>query len=330
MHRTPLRPPFDPELDAVLEVMFAQRPSIGMDAATAAEMRQIGAGPVPGMSEDDLGTMGILRTEVTVPIYDGAETQASIFARSDHTELGPGIFYIHGGGMVTGHRLLGVAQALQWVVDHDAVLITIDYRLAPEFPDPYPVEDCYSGLVWAFDNARDIGIDAHRIIVSGASAGGGLAAGTALLARDRQGPQILAQMLLSPMIDDRDSTNSTMQFTGRCGWDRASNLYGWSSLLGDRAGTDNVSVYAAPARADDLSGLPPTFIDCGSAEVFRDEDVAFASKLWAAGVDAELHVWAGGFHGFDVVAPHAEVSRAAAAARDSWMARQIGKREVPY
>ncbi|WP_425551844.1 alpha/beta hydrolase fold domain-containing protein [Herbiconiux moechotypicola] len=122
------------------------------------------------------------------------------------------------------------------------------------------------------------------------SAGGGLAAGIALLARDRQGPALLGQLLICPILDDRDSTVSTLQFDGAGTWDRSSNLTGWTALLGSRRGTPEVSIYAAPARATDLTGLPSTYIDCGSAEVFRDEDVAYASSLWAAGVQAELHV----------------------------------------
>jgi acetyl esterase/lipase len=125
------------------------------------------------------------------------------------------------------------------------------------------------------------------------------------------------------MLDDRDQTVSTRQIDGIGVWDRGSNVTGWSALLGDRRGTGDVSVYAAPARATDLSGLPPAFVDCGSAEVFRDEDVAYATALWAAGVQAELHVWPGGFHGFDMMAPHAALAKAARAARDSWVARTL-------
>lgn len=161
-------------------------------------------------------------------------------------------------------------------------------------------------------------------MIAGASAGGGLAAGTALLARDRQGPALIGQMLVYPMLDDRDETVSSTQFDGVGMWDRASNRMGWTALLCDRRGTDEVSVYAAPARATDLSGLPPAFIDCGSAEVFRDEDVAYASALWGAGVQAELHVWPGGFHGCDLVAPESKLAKAMMAARDAWVARLLG------
>ncbi|ABH00457.1 possible lipase (plasmid) [Rhodococcus jostii RHA1] len=205
-------------------------------------------------------------------------------------------------------------------------LVTVEYRLAPEFPDPYPVEDSYAALVWIAEHAADLG-DQDRILIVGASAGAGVAAGTALLARDRSGPRLTGQLLIGPMIDDRDRTVSTTQYEGMPPWDRNSNRMGWTALLGDRRGTDDVSIYAAPSRAVDLSGLPPAFIDCGSAEVFRDEDVAYASALWAAGVQAELHVWAGGIHGFDFMTPDAAISRAARAARDGWVvARHLSSR----
>ncbi|WP_343871236.1 alpha/beta hydrolase fold domain-containing protein, partial [Agromyces bracchium] len=146
----------------------------------------------------------------------------------------------------------------------------------------------------------------------------------ALLARDRGGPALAGQMLICPMLDDRDQTISTRQIDGVGVWDRTSNLTGWNALLGERRGGDDVSPYAAPARATDHTGLPPAFIDCGSAEVFRDEDVAYATSLWAAGVQAELHVWPGGFHGFDMMAPHAAISKAAPEARTNWVARIFG------
>jgi acetyl esterase/lipase len=245
-------------------------------------------------------------------------------SKQGHDTSGPGIYHAHGGGMIVGDRFTGIESLIGWIDRYDAVVVTVEYRLAPEFPDPYPVEDCYAGLVWTADHADELGIDLGRLIIAGGSAGGGLAAGTALLARDRSGPALAGQLLMCPMLDDRDNTVSTLQIDGVGVWDRGSNVTGWNALLGDRKGGEGVSIYAAPARASDLSGLPPAYIDCGSAEVFRDEDVAFASALWAAGVQAELHVWAGGFHAFEGFAPHAAVSQAALAARDSWVARILG------
>lgn len=314
-----LRPPFDPELGAILAAVAEQMP-LSMTAEMIPMMRQ---GTPIDIDDQTLAAAGITRRDVTISGFEGAEIGVSVLARADHTGFGPGIFYTHGGGMVAGDRMAGVQVLLPWIAAHDAVVVTVEYRLAPEFPDPYPVEDCYAALVWAADHAAEIGVDADRLIIAGISAGGGLAAGTALLARDRGGPRLTGQMLICPMLDDRDQTVSSTQYDGAGLWDRSSNVMGWTALLGDRRATDDVSIYAAPARATDLSGLPPAFIDCGSAEVFRDEDVAYATALWAAGVQAELHVWPGGFHGFDLLAPTSAIGAAAIAARDNWVARHF-------
>ncbi|MFH9740077.1 alpha/beta hydrolase fold domain-containing protein [Streptomyces roseolus] len=226
--------------------------------------------------------------------------------------------------MIIGDRFTGMANVLDWALEHDAVVVSLDYRLAPEHPAPAPVEDACAGFVWTAAHAAELGIDPERILLAGTSAGGGLAAGVALLARDRKGPQALAQLLMSPMLDDRDETVSMRQYSGTGSWSRESNTTGWTALLGASRGTEAVSAYSAPARAEDLSGLPPAFIDVGSAEVFRDEDVAYASGLWAAGVQVELHVWAGGFHIFDGAAPSAALSTAALAARTAWVRRTLG------
>lgn len=315
------RPPFDPELEAVLAVVNDQIPTITPDliptmrAATAAMQESI---------DEVLASAGVVRREFTVPGHRGAELEATVFARADHTGIGPGVYHVHGGGMILGTRTLGIEHVLPWIVEHDAVAVSIEYRLAPEFPDPYPVEDCYAGLVWTAEHAAELGMDPDRLIVAGASAGGGLAAGTALLARDRRGPQLLGQVLIYPMLDDRDATSSTLQYDGVGMWNRECNRTGWNALLGDRRGTGDVSIYAAPARATDLSGLPAAYIDCGSAEVFRDEDVAYASALWRDGVQAELHVWPGGFHGFDLMAPHTAIAQAMTTTRNAWIARLLG------
>jgi acetyl esterase/lipase len=126
------------------------------------------------------------------------------------------------------------------------------------------------------------------------------------------------------MLDDRNQTVSANQFVDLGLWNSQSNATGWGAYLGARYGTDDVSIYAAPARATDLSGLPPAYIDVGSAEVFRDEAVAYASQIWTDGGDAELHVWAGGFHGFDLLAPDAQVSRESVRTRTRWVARHLG------
>jgi acetyl esterase/lipase len=319
MTTTLTRPPFDPELEAALVVIRESLPT----TFTADMIPALRDTPMMAAGRDAVLAAGLVTRDVTITSYDGAEIVLSVIERPDRTGTGPGIYHTHGGGMIIGDRWGGPAAFARWAHELNAVIVTVEYRLAPEHPDPTPVEDCYAGLVWTAEHAAELGIDPDRLMIGGGSAGGGLAAGTTLLARDRKGPALCAQLLMCPMLDDRDASVSTLQIDGVGVWDRASNVLGWTSLLGDRKGTDDVSIYAAPARATDLSGLPPAYIDCGSAEVFRDEDVAYATGIWAAGGQAELHVWAGGFHGFEMV-PHAAVSQAALAARDSWIARVLG------
>ena len=312
-------PPFDPELGVALDLAAATNsPTLTTEMIPLLRENQ-----VDPMLGEQIAAVGAVHEERTIKGHAGDQIVISIYRRPESSIVGPGIYHIHGGGMVAGSRFMGVEEFLPFIASHGAVLVSVEYRLAPEFPDPVPVEDCYAGLVWIAGNAAELGIDPARIIVTGASAGGGLAAGVTLLARDRQGPALRASLLMYPMLDDRDATVSSHQIEGIGVWDRTSNVTGWTALLGDRRGTDDVSIYAAPGRAEDLANLPPTFIDVGSAEVFRDEDVAYASRIWAAGGVAELHVWPGGFHAFESLAPRAQLSIAMIDARTRWLTRML-------
>jgi acetyl esterase/lipase len=190
--------------------------------------------------------------------------------------------------------------------------------------------DCYAGLVWTAAHAHELGIDPERIAVGGPSAGGGLAAGTALLARDRRGPRVAFQLLFEPMLDDRAITPSSNAYEDSVVWDRNANRFGWNALLGDRAGTDAVSHYAAPARATDVDGLPPAFVDVGEIETFRDECIVYAQRLMMAGVSTELHVYRGAVHGFDLMAPDSTVARVAWGLRWAALARAFGLRQPRF
>jgi acetyl esterase/lipase len=320
------RPPYDPDLEAVLAL------DDRIPATITPEMipRLRKGAPLAVDPNPILADAGISRRDVQIPGYLGADIVISILQKEGRTGMGPGVYYVHGGGMIMGDRWAGIQQFVPWILRFDAIVVTVEYRLAPEFRDPIPVEDCYAGLVWTAANAEDLGVDPSRLIIAGTSAGGGLAAGTTLLARNRHGPALAGQVLIYPMLDDRDTTVSAAQFEGVGVWDRTSNITGWAALLGDRAGTDDVSIYAAPGRAEDLSGLPPTFIDCGSAEVFRDEDVAYATALWQAGGQAELHIWPGGFHGFDTAAPDHVLAKAMTRARDEWIGRIFAPRPTNH
>jgi acetyl esterase/lipase len=313
-------PPFDIELAAALAAVAEFMPP-----TLSPEMIEPLRSGLPALPLDDIiAGRAISYEDRTIPGPEGApDLTVTIFRKEGHVG-GPGIYHLHGGGMIIGDRFTGIGDILEWVDLLDGVAVTVEYRLAPENPDPAPVEDGYAGLLWMAEHADELGFDPERLIVAGASAGGGLAAGVALLARDRGGPALAGQVLMYPMIDDRNETISSHQIDGTGVWDRGSNDTGWDALLGDRRKTDRVSIYAAPARATDLSGLPPTYIDCGSSEVFRDEDVSYASTIWACGGVAELHVWPGGFHGFDSLAPQAALSVLMRSTRTGWVLRLLG------
>ncbi|MDR2373289.1 MAG: alpha/beta hydrolase [Bifidobacteriaceae bacterium] len=237
----------------------------------------------------------------------------------------PAVYIIHGGGMVLGNRSMTAPQAAELVERHGAVVVSVEYRLAPEHPFPAGLEDCYTGLTWFAERAGELGADPGRILVTGTSAGGGLAAGLALLARDRGGPPLIGQLLDAPMIDDRNDTASSRQYDGIGVWDRNDNLTAWAALLGAAAGGPDVSPHAAPARETDLSRLPPTFIEVGAAEVFRDEAIKYALALGAAGTPCELHVYEGAHHGFAGFSAQAAVSRLAVQARQNWLDRLLAR-----
>jgi acetyl esterase/lipase len=315
-------PPFDPELAAALAVLAANLPAFTLDMIPA--MRQ--PNPVmPPVTNEELSRDGAFQVEERqVPGPEGAPDISLLICRPAGTAVpGPGIYHIHGGGMIIGDNRLGLPQMLEWAEELQAAVVSVEYRLAPETPHPGPVEDCYAGLVWTAAHADELGIDPGRLLVAGGSAGGGLTAAVALLARDRGGPALIGQMLMCPMLDDRNDTPSAWQMAGLGIWDRAANETGWTALLGAARGGPDVSPYAAPARAADLSGLPPAFIDVGSAETFRDEAVTYASRIWQAGGVAELHVWPGGFHAFAGMVPQAEISRESLAAQRNWLRRVL-------
>jgi acetyl esterase/lipase len=316
-------PPFDAELRPALDAMAASgRPEFTLAAIPL--IRQAPS-PFPVPTDDDLRRGGAFAVSTAAaPGPAGAPDVPLLICRPAGVTAPVACLYnIHGGGMIIGDNRTGLPGMLDHAEDLNLAVVSVDYRLAPETPHPGPVEDCYAGLCWTAGHAAELGIDPARLIVGGGSAGGGLAAAVALLARDRGGPALAGQLLICPMLDDRNDTPSSRQMAGLGVWDRAANAVGWTALLGDARGGPDVSPYAAPARAADLSGLPPAFIDVGSAETFRDEDVAYATRIWQAGGSAELHVWPGGFHGFAGLMPGASLSRAAVAAQRDWLRRLL-------
>jgi acetyl esterase/lipase len=218
---------------------------------------------------------------------------------------GPAAVYLHGGGMIYGTVDLYDRFIAAYVADSDVPMLAVDYRRAPEAPYPGPVEDCHTGLRWLAEHAGELGVDPGRIAVMGDSGGGGLAAGVALLARER-GPVLAKQILVYPMLDDR-TTVPDPALALFAAWSYDDNHTAWSALLGDIAGGPDVPAVAAPARAQDLSGLPPAYIEVGALDIFRDEDIDYARRLAAAGTSVELHVHPGCPHGFDRISSEPDV-----------------------
>jgi triacylglycerol lipase len=182
----------------------------------------------------------------------------------------------------------------------DCVVVDVEYRLAPETQFPGNIEDCYAGLTWLYRNASSLEVDARRIGLMGESAGGGLSAALALLARDRGDMALAFQVLVYPMLDDRTCVRADPHpYTWEFVWTPANNRFGWSCLLGVEPGSDGVSPYAAAARATDLTGLPPTFLSTAALDLFLEEDLDYARRLLRAGVPVELHVYPGAYHGYD-------------------------------
>ena len=240
---------------------------------------------VPGPDGDPDISVRIYRPRPTAPPTTLDRTEG----RPHATGTLPAVYFIHGGGMILGN-VAGEDPVATLICDQvQAVVVSVEYRLAPENPHPAPVEDCYAGLVWTAKNAAELGIDPDRLAIYGASAGGGLTIATALLARDRGGPAVSFMMPIYPMIDDTHESPSSHEITDIGIWDRDGNIQAWEWYLGGRAADQ----YAAPTRAEDLSGLPPAFIDVCTVDLFRDEEIAFAHRLMKDGLPMELQLYPG-------------------------------------
>jgi acetyl esterase/lipase len=276
--------PLDPQIvDAIALLDLGD-----LDAARLADFRVPFDIPMPdGVEWEDVQVPG--DPEITVRVYRSTTT----------TGPAPCIYSMHGGGYVIGSREIDNGAFATWCPELGVVGVSVEYRLAPDTPYPGPIEDCYRGLLWVHEHADELGVDRDRIGVAGVSAGGGLAAALALLARDRGEVPLAFQLLDCPMLDDRQQTPSS-RLDGLPVWSRASNEFGWRSYLGDLYGRDDVPYTAAPARATDLTGLPPAFVSVGTVDGFRDEDVDYATRLNQAGVPTELHVYPGLCHGYQI------------------------------
>jgi acetyl esterase/lipase len=235
----------------------------------------------------------------------GGELTLRLYRPQTASPRSAGLIYIHGGGMIMGDLESQDEVMRETATELNIPIASIDYRKAPEHPYPAAPEDCYTGICWVFENAGALGMNASNIGLMGASAGGGLALATALMLRDRQGPKLAFLLPIYPMIDDRHETASSHEVLDLGIWDREGSIKAWEWYLG---GTEP-DAYAAPARAEELSGLPPTYIDVGDLDLFRDENLAIVQRLSAAGVPVEFHLWTGAYHASELFAPEAELSR---------------------
>ena len=292
---------FDPELAVMVPLLPSLEADdpVTMRAGLSEMIAQLPPPDTTGLRIEDREILGTDRDPaVPVRIYWPDERS------------GPAAIYsVHGGGFIAGDLETEHALNVRLARELGVIVVSVDYRLAPETPFPGPLEDVYAGLVWMSDHADALGIDPQRIAIQGTSAGGGLCAALALLARDRGGPHIAFQFLSVPELDDRLTSGSMTEFIDTPLWNRPRAIFSWCCYLGPgRAGSDDVSIYAAPARASDLSGLPPAYVSVMHFDPLRDEGIAYALGLLSAGVTVELHLFPGTFHGSALI-QHAVISQ---------------------
>lgn len=310
---------FDPELLPLVDLL----PASDLDDIQAARAQFDGLLAALLASVD---TSGVVVEERSVPGPDGSPPVTAVVHTPDREPPAsgwPALLDIHGGGFVMGNAAMELPFAVRVANELGAVVVAPDYRLAPEHPFPAGLDDCYAVLRWMAAEAPALGIDAARIAVGGQSAGGGLSAAVALLARDRGGPAICFQFLGIPELDHRLETTSMRAFTDTPLWNRPAAERSWAAYLGDAADAGEVSPYASPAIATDLHGLPPAYVSTMEFDPLRDEGIRYALRLLEAGVSVELHSFPGTFHG-SAMLPTAEVSRREAAEVMSALARGLG------
>ena len=313
---------FDPELAefaAMAPVPGPAAPDSGVAEAVA--QREQARTVMSMLGESDLS--GLVVEEVRIPGLDGApDVPALVYRPEALIGTGPGIVQIHGGGFSSGSIFGDMEGASGLARAAGIVVVTPEYRLAPEHPAPAAVEDCYATLCWVHANAERLELDPARIAIGGGSAGGGIAAGLALMARDRGGPAICFQFLMIPELDHRLETPSMRQFDDTPMWNRHAAEQSWRWYLG--AGHDgDVSPYASPSIAPDLTGLPPAYVSAMEFDPLRDEAIHYALRLLEAGVSVELHSFPGTFHGSALVTT-AAVSKRESAERLAVMRRALG------
>lgn len=316
-------PPLNLELARVVEEKLGANPMASAEITPELLLSIVGNDPaVPDHELDQGGAVELTHLEIAAA-YGDEPLPVLIVAPAERTAKSlPCLYYTANGGKIRQGSTAGVTPFdTALVARHGIVLVSISPRVGPKHRHPAQVEDAYAGLNWIVENAEKLGIDASKIIIMGKSGGGGIAASTAIYARDKSGPRIAYQMLIYPMLDDRSLTVSSRY--AAAGWGPRHNQIGWRAILGDAAGGPDVDSYAAAAREKNLEGLPPAYVEVGSSEIFRDEDLQYACRLAEAGVPVEIHSWMGGFHGFEIVAPEANLSQVCLSTRESFLARAL-------
>jgi acetyl esterase len=264
---------------------------------------------------------------VTVPTTVGTPDVALRIYRPKGSGPKPVIYHMHGGGFVMGSAAMMDGFSWQLAESNDAIVIAVEYRLAPETAFPGPLEDCYAGLLWVFGNAGSLGADSQRVVVMGESGGGGLAAALSLLARDRVGVRPAGQLLLYPMLDHRlgvDADRPIRDMVGQMAWVSELSRFGWEAMRGHYDLDDNRAAYFSPALAVNLAGLPPTFVAVGALDVFMEQDLDYAVRVARAGVSVECHVYPGAVHGFDKLS-HTRLAKQLTIDQQRALARWFGR-----